>query len=66
MSWIYQPILPASAELLSGSIVGNTGQIKVWDGASWTAKPMKVWNGATWTTKPVKYWDGTQWVLTPY
>jgi hypothetical protein len=45
---------------------GTTGQIKVWTGAAWVAKPMKVWTGAAWVTKPVKFWDGTQWVLTPY
>ena len=65
--WIYQPIIPAAAELLSGSAPpGNTGQIKVWTGAVWEAKPMKVWTGATWEIKPVKFWDGTQWVTTPY
>jgi hypothetical protein len=64
-SWVYQPLLPAAADLLAGG-GGTTGQIKVWTGAAWEAKPMKVWNGASWVTKPVKYWDGTQWVVTPY
>jgi hypothetical protein len=46
--------------------VGTTGQIKVWTGAAWEAKPMKVWTGAAWVTKPVKFWDGASWVITPY
>lgn len=63
-SWVYQPLLPAAADLQA--VVATTGQIKVWTGAAWTAKPMKVWDGAQWVTKPVKYWNGTQWVVTPY
>lgn len=63
-SWLYQPLLPDAAELLS-TPPGTTGQIKYWDGASWVAKPMKYWNGSTWTTKPVKYWNGA-WVVTNY
>lgn len=62
-NWIWQPLLPAAEQLAVGAV---TGQIKVWTGAAWVAKPMKVWDGASWTTKPVKYWDGSQWVLTPY
>lgn len=45
---------------------GTTGQIKVWNGTSFVAKPMKVWNGTSWVTKPVKRWNGTSWVTTPY
>lgn len=45
---------------------GTTGQIKVWTGAAWVAKPMKVWTGAAWVTKPVKFWNGTTWTTTPY
>lgn len=45
---------------------GTTGQIKVWNGSSWEAKPIKAWNGSTWETKPVKRWDGSAWVETPY
>jgi hypothetical protein len=45
---------------------GTTGQIKVWTGAAWVAKPMKYWNGASWVTKPVKYYNGSTWVPTPY
>ena len=45
---------------------GNTGQIKVWTGTAWVAKPVKVWTGTAWVTKPVKYYNGTTWVVTPY
>jgi hypothetical protein len=64
-TWVYQPVLPATAQLQAGG-GGNTGQIKVWDGASWVAKPMKVWTGASWEIKPVKFYDGATWVTTPY
>jgi len=64
-TWIFQPLVPTSAQLQSGGVV-TTGQIKVWDGASWVAKPMKVWNGSTWETKPVKFYNGATWVTTPY
>jgi hypothetical protein len=63
--WIYQPLVPAAADLLSGGVV-VTGQIKVWTGAAWEAKPMKVWDGASWVTKPVKFWNGSAWITTPY
>jgi hypothetical protein len=63
-NWVYQPLLPAAADLQAAG--GNTGQIKVWDGSQWVAKPMKVWNGSTWEIKPVKYYNGTTWVTTPY
>lgn len=43
-----------------------TGQIKVWNGTSWVAKPVKVWDGASWVTKPVKQYNGTSWVSTNY
>jgi hypothetical protein len=42
----------------------TTGEIKVYTGSGWTAKPMKVWNGSSWVTKPVKRWNGTSWVET--
>lgn len=42
------------------------GNIKVWDGAAWVAKPVKVWTGTAWVAKPVKRWTGTAWVLTTY
>lgn len=44
----------------------TTGQIKVWTGSAFEAKPMKVWNGSSWETKPVKHWNGSAWVETPY
>lgn len=44
----------------------TTGQIKVWNGSAWVAKPVKVWNGSAWVIKPVKYWNGSAWVTTPY
>lgn len=65
-SWVYQPVLPAAADLLSGSAPAPTGQIKVWTGAAWEAKPMKVWTGAAWETKPVKYWNGSAWTTTSF
>jgi hypothetical protein len=43
-----------------------TGQIKVWNGSAFVAKPVKVWNGSSWVTKPVKYWNGSSWVTTTY
>lgn len=63
MSWIFQPLLPAAEQL---AVAATTGQIKVWDGSQWVAKPMKVWDGSQWVTKPVKYYNGTEWVTTPY
>jgi hypothetical protein len=63
MSWFFQPLLPATEQL---AVAAPTGQIKVWTGTVWIAKPVKVWTGAAWVTKPVKYWNGTQWVITPY
>ena len=62
-TWVYQPLLPATAEIQSAV---TTGQIKVWDGSQWVAKPVKVWTGATWEIKPVKFYDGATWVTTPY
>jgi len=43
-----------------------TGQIKVYDGAIWVAKPVKVWNGGAWVVKPLKRWNGSVWITTPY
>jgi hypothetical protein len=45
---------------------GGGGNIKVWNGSAWVAKPAKVWNGSAWVEKPVKYWNGSAWVTTPY
>lgn len=44
----------------------STGQIKVWNGSAWVAKPVKVWNGSSWVVKPVKRWNGSAWVVTNY
>jgi len=63
-TWVYQPLVPAAAQLQSAAT--TTGQIKVWDGTQWVAKPVKVWTGASWVVKPVKYYNGTTWVTTPY
>jgi hypothetical protein len=46
--------------------VSVTGQMKVYDGADWVAKPVKVWTGADWETKPLKRWSGTDWEETTY
>ena len=45
---------------------GLGGQIKVYNGSSWNAKPVKVWNGSSWDIKPLKRWDGSAWVETSY
>lgn len=63
-NWVYQPLVPAAAQLQA--TVATTGQIKVWTGAAWEAKPVKVWTGAAWEVKPVKYYNGATWVTTPY
>lgn len=44
------------------SFIPNTG-MKVWDGSSWTYKPLKVWDGSSWIAKPIKHWDGNEWVI---
>ena len=43
-----------------------SGQIKVWNGTSFVAKPVKVWDGTIWAIKPLKRWTGTDWLTTPY
>lgn len=35
------------------------GQVKVWNGAAWAAKPAKVFNGSTWVEKVVKAYNGS-------
>ena len=64
MSWLYQPLLPAAAEIQSTPVT-RTGYIKVWDGTSWVLKPMKYWDGSNWVIKPVKFYNGSTWVLAP-
>lgn len=62
MAWLYQPLLPASAEIQAA---GATGYIKYWNGSSWVLKPVKYWNGSSWVIKPLKYWNGSSWVTAP-
>lgn len=45
---------------------GTTGQVKVYDGSSFAAKPVKAYNGSTWITKPAKVWNGSSWEITTY
>lgn len=42
------------------------GNIKVFDGSDFVAKPVKVYDGADWVEKPVKVYDGADWVPTNY
>lgn len=42
------------------------GQIKIYDGTAFVAKPVKVWDGSSWGTKPAKRWSGTAWTETNY
>ena len=42
------------------------GNIKVWNGSAWVAKPVKVWNGSAWVAKLMKFWNGSSWVTTSY
>lgn len=42
------------------------GNIKVYSGSAFGAKPVKVWNGSAWVTKPLKVYNGTIWVKTTY
>ena len=46
--------------------LGVGGNIKVWNGSAWTAKPVKFWNGSAWVTKPMKRWNGSAWITLPY
>jgi hypothetical protein len=52
--------------LLPDTVGGSTGQVKVYNGSSFVAKPVKVWNGSAWVTKPLKRYNGSSWVITPY
>jgi hypothetical protein len=56
----------ASVIVIPALAAGATGQMKVWNGSAWVAKPVKVWNGSAWVVKPLKYWNGSAWVVTPY
>jgi len=57
MSWAFQPLVPAAAQLV------GAGYINVYTGAGWELKPVKIWNGASWVQKPVKFWSGSDWVV---
>jgi hypothetical protein len=52
--------------LFKGSAAGLNGQVKVWNGSLFTAKPVKWFNGSAWVTKPLKYYNGSIWVTTAY
>lgn len=62
MSWGFQPLTPASAELQSAPpAAGPT--LKYWSGSTWVEKPLKWWNGSAWVnTGVLKYWNGSTWV----
>jgi len=64
VNWFFPPTIAAALEPDIGG--GDTGQIKVWNGSSWVAKPVKVWNGSAWVIKPIKYYNGTIFVTTGY
>lgn len=46
--------------------VTASGDIKVYLGSAFIAKPVKVWTGSAWVVKPVKRWTGSAWVTTTY
>ena len=64
MSWAYQPLLPAAADLSSSL----PGYVKIYMGASlgWVYKPVKEWDGTQWVIKPAKWYNtaNTTWVST--
>ena len=64
MSWLYQPLIPAAAEL-QGTL---PGYVKIYMGAGpgWVYKPVKVWDGSQWVIKPAKWYDTatTSWKTT--
>ena len=63
MSWFFQPLLPAGAEIESTPPSGDLF-IKYWTGTEWAQKPIKYWNGTNWVsiTTELKYWSGVSWV----
>lgn len=63
MSWGFQPLAPASAQLQSGGATGPT--LKYWTGSAWAEKPLKWWNGSAWVnTGVLKRWTGSTWAAT--
>jgi DNA-binding beta-propeller fold protein YncE len=45
------------------TLIGTTTGVNVWNGSSWTYKPLNVWNGSSWAAKPIEVWNGTSWVV---
>lgn len=58
--------LDGNSDDTSDVIPAVGGNVKVYTGTAFVAKPVKVWTGTAWVTKPVKRWSGTAWVTTPY
>jgi hypothetical protein len=54
------------SDWMFGTGTVSTGDLKVWNGSAWVAKPVKVWNGSAWVVKPAKQWNGSAWVVTNY
>lgn len=65
-SYAYAAVVVKGLGVVGGGGGGTTGQIKVWNGTAFVAKPVKVWNGTAWVVKPLKVWNGTAWVVTNY
>ena len=75
---LYTPIFASSTETARATIwldwffdagtppSGSTGQIKVYNGSTFVAKPVKWYNGSAFITKPLKRWNGSAWITTPY
>ena len=53
-----------NSELVSDFIIGSLSGagIKVWDGVSWSYKPLKSWSGTAWVRKSIKVWNGDNWI----
>jgi hypothetical protein len=45
------------------TLTGTTTGVNVWNGSSWTYKPLNIWNGSSWAAKPIEVWNGTSWVV---
>lgn len=65
MSWLYQPLIPAAADLQSAPVT-YPGYVKIWMGSAWVYKPVKTWDGTQWVIKPAKWYDTatTSWITT--
>ena len=44
----------------------SSGNIKIFNGTTFEAKPVKVWSSSAWVTKPLKCWNGSTWSTTTY